>query len=119
MVTGDDNVQDKSKLIAIAVIVLLFVLFLPTLIKSAKLLSPEVAPKEKNPEIPTVSEPAVQNQDELQKQLVPEESEPDIAGDQSGSDEAAAYEATPEEMDKIMPEDEFNINILDFIKLPE
>ena len=125
--SGDDDVQDKSKLIAIAVIVLLFALFLPTLIRSAKLLSPEVAPKEKSPEMPAAAEQAPPRQDELQKQLTPQPDNPGISQDGSSTDETAVNEKIPEDtddiipedQDKIMPEDEFNINLLDFIKIPE
>lgn len=118
--------QDKSKLIAIAVIVLLFALFLPTIIRSAKLLSPEVAPKEKRIEVPASSEQAPPSQDELQKQLTPEAENPGISLEES-SDQAAQSEEipenpddiVPEDQDKIMPEDEFNINLLEFIKIPQ
>ena len=120
--------QDKSKLIAIAVIVLLFALFLPTLIRSAKLLSPEVAPKEKSTDMPAASEQSPPRQDELQKQLVPEtDTSPDISQDGSDGEESGITQdipentddIIPEDRDKIMPEDEFNINLLDFIKIPE
>lgn len=125
--SGDDTVQDKSKLIAIAVIVILFALFLPTFIKSAKLLSPEVAPKETDQEMPAASEQTPEGQDELQKQLVPETGIQDIPPEEIGRDGEPADDGIeenmddiiPEDRDKLMPEDEFNINLLDFVKLPE
>lgn len=118
--------QDKSKLIAIAVIVLLFALFLPTLIKTAQLLSPEAGPKEKKPAVPEASQQAPA-QDELQKQLAPESPAPDISLEGSGNEETQESEEVPEDQDgiipedqdKIMPEDEFDINLLEFIKIPE
>ncbi len=95
--------NENVKIFIIASLVIAFVLFLPSLIQSAKLLSPESG---------FVDEKAVE---EIMDDNSKDEKQPIIdEGENSKSESQDEEELTNEEElpQEVMPEDEFDINIL-------